>query len=56
MLNGKIRLAWQHLSLTLWAKNITDTDYTLFYFVSMSNPFFQKARPARFGATLRLRL
>ena len=56
VLNGNIRLAWQHLSLTLWAKNIMDTDYTLFYFVSMSNPFFQKARPAQFGATLRLRL
>lgn len=39
-------------SLELWGKNITDTDYNAFYFVSVGNAFFSKGRPAEWGATL----
>ncbi|MBR1515699.1 MAG: TonB-dependent receptor plug domain-containing protein [Paludibacteraceae bacterium] len=52
VLNGNVKLAWQHLALTLWTRNLTDTDYRTFYFVSMSNAFFQKARPRQFGISL----
>ena len=51
--DGNLQLAWMHLAVNLWARNLTDTDYNLFYFVSMSNAFFQKARPLQAGITLR---
>ena len=43
-------------SLDLWGKNLTDTDYNAFYFVSVGNAFFSKGRPAEFGITLSLQL
>jgi outer membrane receptor protein involved in Fe transport len=52
------RLAFEHgpVSLALWGKNITDADYTTFYFESLGNSFRQKGAPARFGVEIRARL
>ncbi|MCM1067277.1 MAG: TonB-dependent receptor [Muribaculaceae bacterium] len=44
----------EHWSLRLWADNITDTRYDVFYFVSMSREFVQRGAPRRFGASFRL--
>ena len=56
MLNASIifekRLDGCGFNLELWGKNITDTPYNSYYFVSMNNPFFAKGKPARWGVTL----
>ncbi len=44
------------VAVELWSKNLTDTDYNAFYFVSVGNAFFSKGRPAEFGITLSLQL
>lgn len=45
--------AW---SLRLWARNLTATDYDVFYFMSMSRGFVQKGRPRELGLTLRVNI
>lgn len=42
------------LSLELWGKNLTGTNYNAFYFVSMGKAFFSQGRPAEWGATVTL--
>ena len=42
--------------LELWGKNLTDTDYNAFYFVSVGNAFFSQGRPAEYGVTLSIQL
>jgi outer membrane receptor protein involved in Fe transport len=37
------------VSLNLWARNLTDTDYSAFYFESFGKPFMQKGKPVQFG-------
>jgi outer membrane receptor protein involved in Fe transport len=39
-------------SLSLWGRNLTDTDYYTFYFKSMNNNFLNHGKPARLGVTL----
>lgn len=39
-------------SLELWGKNLTDTDYNAFYFVSVGNTFFSRGKPVQYGVTL----
>ncbi len=43
------------LSLMLWATNLTNKDYTPFYFVSRGQGFAQTNRPRQFGATFSVR-
>lgn len=43
-------------SVELWGKNLTDTDYNTFYFLSMGNEFLQSAKPLSIGFTLRFNL
>lgn len=43
-------------SLSIWGKNLTDTKYDTFYFVSMGNEFLQEGKPITFGATLRINI
>lgn len=40
-------------SVQLWGKNLTDTHYSTFYFLSMGNEFLQQGRPWQIGATVR---
>ncbi len=42
--------------LEFWGKNLTDTDYNAFYFVSVGNAFFSQGRPAEYGVTLSIQL
>ncbi|MCM1022391.1 MAG: TonB-dependent receptor [Muribaculum sp.] len=46
----------KNYSLTLWGENLTSTQYSTFYFVSMGNAFLQRGKPARLGVTLRVRI
>ena len=56
LLNGSIYAQKGKVSLELWSKNLTNTDYNAFYFVSVGNRFFSKGRPAEFGLTISLEL
>ena len=49
-------ITWQqkHYSLQLWGRNLTDTRYKTFYFVSIQHPFLQRGHGRQLGATLRL--
>lgn len=48
--------ATEHLTLQLWARNITATHYDTFYFQSIGNRFMQQGTPFTIGATLTLNL
>ncbi|RRD76256.1 TonB-dependent receptor [Tannerella forsythia] len=41
-------------SLDLWIKNLTDTDYSAFYFKSFDKSFMQKGSPLQFGTKLNI--
>jgi outer membrane receptor protein involved in Fe transport len=42
------------VSFNLWAQNLTDTDYSAFYFESFDKPFMQKGKPVRFGGKVNI--
>lgn len=52
LLNASARFSYDAYSLTLWGRNLTDTQYSTFYFVSMKNRFLQQGKPLQWGATL----
>ena len=52
LLNANIDLQMKYLTLQLWAKNITNTKYDVFHFVSMGNTFLQSGMPITFGGRL----
>lgn len=54
--DASVTLESDKFSVQLWGENLTDTDYDVFYFVSIGNAFLQKGRPRMVGATLRLKL
>lgn len=39
-------------SIAVWGRNLTDTQFDTFYFVSIGNSFLQRGKPARMGLTL----
>lgn len=53
-LDASIKLICKKFSLDIWAKNLTSTQYSTFYFVSIQHQFLQRGKPAQFGATLRV--
>ncbi len=54
LLAANITLNMKNFSIDLWGKNLTNTKYNTFYFVSMGNSFLQKGKPITFGITLNL--
>ena len=52
-LNGRISLQAKALQIDFWGRNLTDKDYTTFYFESMNRGFEQKSKPIRFGVDIR---
>ncbi|MDR1724493.1 MAG: TonB-dependent receptor [Tannerella sp.] len=42
------------VTLNLWARNLTDTDYSTFYFESFSKPFMQKGKPLQYGVKINI--
>ena len=53
LLGAQVRLEGRHYSLDIWGKNLTDSSYSTFYFVSIGHGFLQQGRPRQIGATLR---
>ena len=56
LLGASATLAGQHYSLEVWGRNLTDTKYSTFYFVSIKHEFLQRGRGFALGATLRVNL
>lgn len=55
-LNGRIGCGIGNITLSLWGQNLTDTDYTVFYFESLGYKFKQQAKPLRFGLDCSIKL
>lgn len=55
-LNAKIAYVKSFLTLELWAKNITNTHYTSYYFESQNKAFAQRGKPFTCGVNLVLNL
>lgn len=53
LLGAQVQIDGRHYSLNIWGKNLTDTGYGTFYFVSINHGFVQQGRPRQVGATLR---
>ncbi len=56
LLGASIRVEHEKYAISLWAKNILETEYNTFYFMSMSNEFVQCGTPRRVGLTLTINL
>ena len=54
LLGGSITASYKNMSLQLWGRNITNTHYNTFYFVSMRNEFLQRGKPWQIGMTFRI--
>ncbi|MBQ7963905.1 MAG: TonB-dependent receptor [Alistipes sp.] len=51
-LNASVELHKGDFSLSLWGRNLTNTDFYTFYFKSMNNNFYNHGKPCRLGVTL----
>lgn len=56
LLGASIRFEQRNISVDLWGENLTDTTYSTFYFVSISNAFLQRGKPRQLGVTLRVKI
>lgn len=48
-LNVRIGIRKDKFNVSLWGKNLTDTNYSTFYFESFGNSFMQLGKPLQFG-------
>ncbi|MDH6310714.1 iron complex outermembrane receptor protein [Dysgonomonas sp. PFB1-18] len=55
-LNAHLALEKSIFTLEFWGKNILDRDYNAFLFESMGSYYAQKSKPARWGASLKIKL
>lgn len=51
-----VRFEHRHYTLDLWVRNLFDTRYDAFYFVSIRNAFVQRGRPRTMGVRLSILL
>lgn len=51
-LNGQISLQYKRMSLSLWAKNITNTSYVSYYFETGGTKFAQRGKPFTIGTDI----
>ena len=56
LLGVNVTLEWKYAQLELWGRNLTDTQYNVFYFRSMGNDFLQRGKPRELGATIRFEI
>jgi len=53
-LNGYVSLKTKSVQIDLWGRNLTDNNYTTFYFESMGRGFEQRCKPLQVGVDVRL--
>ncbi|MDD4515008.1 TonB-dependent receptor [Massilibacteroides sp.] len=51
-LNMKFGFRKGNIRVDLWGRNLTDKDYSVFYFSSRNNSFLQQGKPVQFGAEI----
>ena len=56
LLGANVSFYWKYVQLQLWARNLTGTQYNVFYFRSMGNDFLQKGKPRELGATIKFEI
>ena len=56
LLGASLTLKIRNMELQMWGRNLTDTRYYTFYFMSMGNEFLQRGLGIRGGLTLRWRI
>ncbi len=52
-LNGRLSLKANDLQIDLWGRNLTNEEYTTFYFESMGKGFEQRSKPVQLGVDVR---
>jgi len=52
IINAQAGIRKRIISLSLWARNLTDTGYSAFYFESFGIPFMQKGKPLQIGTKI----
>ena len=52
--NGYISLKAKNVQVDLWGRNLTDKQYTTFYFESMGRGYEQRSKPLQVGVDVRL--
>ena len=53
-LNGYVSLKARNVQVDLWGRNLTDNNYTTFYFETMGRGFEQHSKPLQVGVDVRL--
>ena len=53
-LNGYISLKAKTVQIDIWGRNLTDKDYTTFYFETMGRGYEQYCKPLQVGVDVRL--
>ena len=53
-LGASVTLAGKRYSLQVWGRNLTDTQFSTFYFVSIGHEFLQRGQGRTVGAPLRV--
>lgn len=56
LLNANLTLQMKYVSVGLWAKNLTQTRYEVFRFVSMGNTLMQSGKPLTFGGKISIEI
>lgn len=56
LLGASVTLNGKNYSLQLWGRNLTNTAYRTFYFVSIGHEFLQRGHSRSIGATLRINI
>lgn len=56
LLEASVRFEHKNFSLDVWGRNLTDTHYDTFHFMSIGNAFLQMGRPRTFGITLNINI
>lgn len=52
LLNANVTLETKYFDFELWGKNLTGTEYDVFYFVSCGNGFLQSGKPRTYGTKI----
>ncbi len=56
LLNASITFEMERFNISIWGRNLLDTEYNTFYFKSMEREFVQVGLPTTFGVTLNINL
>ena len=49
LLGAQLMLRMSHCTLSLWGRNLLNSDYNVFYFKSVGKEFFSKGKPLQLG-------